>query len=238
MAADDHDETSPDYDNLFASATLDDLVDRLTWQQFEKFVGHMFECAGYQVEHVGHQHFPHGPGVDLNLYNGPGRVKPLARVEVRHYALNNPIQLNDVATFDGFLNLIQNRAVPGFLVTPTSFVPNAWHFAEGAKLTPPGDGQMLMRYIKYVGGSRVNGEYADVHISPPYPTELSYLFEADSKMRSPMRPPRQTRIVTVANGKGGVWKTTSALHIAFARADRCKQRVLLLDACGQTRPHR
>lgn len=233
MATDESNEAPPEYDRLFASATLDDLVDGLTWQQFERFVGHVFECAGYQVEHVGHQHFPHGPGVDLNLYNSPARVRPLARVEVRHYARNNLIALNDVARFDGFLNQIQNRGVPGFLVTTSSFVPNAWTFAEGAKLTTLVDGPMLIRYIRYIGGSRVNGEYADVPISPPYPTELGYLYEADSKMKSTMHPPRHTRIITVANGKGGVAKTTSALNMAFALADRHKQRVLLVDMDGQ-----
>lgn len=92
---------------------------------------------------------------------------------------------------------------------------------------------MLMRYIRYVGGSRVNGEYADVPITPPYPTELSYLFEADNAMRATARPPRHTRILTIANGKGGVAKTTSALNVAFALAYRHKLRVLLVDMDGQ-----
>jgi chromosome partitioning protein len=52
-------------------------------------------------------------------------------------------------------------------------------------------------------------------------------------MKATARPPRRSRILTVANGKGGVAKTTSALNIAFALADHHKQRVLLIDMDGQ-----
>src|SRR5215813_5772096 len=56
----------------------------LSWADFARFVHYLFACAGYNVEDVGQQHFPDGPGVDLNLYDAdPAPEHLLARVEVR-----------------------------------------------------------------------------------------------------------------------------------------------------------
>jgi cellulose biosynthesis protein BcsQ len=95
------------------------------------------------------------------------------------------------------------------------------------------DGKHLLRYIAYIGGSRLSGQYAGIDTAPANPTSPTWLFKADDVASKTMRPPRQTRILTVANIKGGVAKTTTALNMGFALADLQKQRVLLIDMDGQ-----
>lgn len=57
----------------------------------------------------------------------------------------------------------------------------------------------------------------------------SYLFEADA---IPRRNTKQSRVLTVANNRGGIGKTTMALNIGFALAQQGAE-VLLVDMDGQ-----
>jgi chromosome partitioning protein len=63
------------------------------------------------------------------------------------------------------------------------------------------------------------------------PLSPSYLFTADGMYR---RPPQQTAVVALANSKGGVAKTTSALNLAFALSQTHSKRVLVIDMDGQS----
>jgi chromosome partitioning protein len=134
--------------------------------------------------------------------------------------------------FSGVLLAANN--VPGYMVTTSEFGGPAIHFAQNAGNTIHLlDHIRLLRYIAYVGGSRVRGEYAGAPASPPRPTEPECLMAAEEIVKRTARPPRHTRVLTVANGKGGVAKTTTALNLAFALADHKQQRVLLIDIDGQ-----
>ncbi len=96
------------------------------------------------------------------------------------------------------------------------------------------DGSMLMRYITYVGGSRLNGTFDGISLAPTQPTSPVWLFKGSDLAKATRRPPRHARILAVANTKGGVAKTTTALNIGFALADQPhNQRVLLIDLDGQ-----
>jgi hypothetical protein len=79
----------------------------LTPEDFELFIKHVFECAGFDVEYVAELRYPVGPGVDLNLYqpNSGGKRVLKARVEVRGYAPNNFITLQAVREYVGTLHL-------------------------------------------------------------------------------------------------------------------------------------
>jgi chromosome partitioning protein len=165
-------------------------------------------------------------------FNGPIKGKPLVRVEVRRWAEHNWLGYHDVARFIGTLKVA--GGIPGYLVTTSSFTDAAKTAAsavgDSVRLI---DGKRLLRYITYVGGSRLTGQYAGSATAPIQPTSPAWLAKADEIVQKTVRPPRHPRVLVVANSKGGVAKTTTALNIGFALADLHKQRVLLVDMDGQ-----
>jgi chromosome partitioning protein len=86
------------------------------------------------------------------------------------------------------------------------------------------NGNHLVRFIKYIRHSRVK-ELGPRRLSTPSPTPPDYLFLADAIQR---RKATETTVLTVGNNRGGVAKTTTALNLALALAERGK-RVLLVD---------
>lgn len=222
------------FEQLFTMPSLEGmLAPHLEWRAFERFVAYVFTCAGYTVSHVGDRHFPLGPGVDLHLYIGPIKGKPVARVEVRHYAPKNLLGYTDVKDFVGVLTLM--GGIPGYLVTTSGFTENAKTAAAlpGSNCTLI-DGQHLLRYITYVGGSRMQAQYPVTEAQPAAtPISPTILKTGDAVAKKTARPPRQKRIVAMVNNKGGVAKTTTALNIGFALADKHQQRVLMVDTDGQ-----
>lgn len=231
MAAQQDESQQEHFEALFQSPRLEAML-AMTPDEFEQFVKHVFEHAGYLVEVVARKKFPYGPGVDLNLHTNPNMKKPVARVEVRRYGPQNPLTYDDVATFVGTLTLAGNT--PGYLVTTSSFNKNARKAAElpnsNCHLI---DGDMLHRYITYVGGSRVHGQYAGQQIAPPTPLAPEYLLGADKLTKQIQANTPRSRVLMIGNNKGGVAKTTTALNIAFALAEDHHQHVLLVDMDGQ-----
>lgn len=210
---------------LLRSPSLEGMV-ALPWEDFEDFVRFVFEGAGYHVTKVASQHHRHH--VDLELrYKAEGRV--VALVEVRRYTTANIIKAR-VLQFVGALNA---KHVPaGFLVTTTDFTQPGYGVAQevGPKLLLV-NGQHFLRFIKYVHGSRLTGDAAEKLAVPQPLISPSHLFEADS---IPRHHPLTTTVLAIANNKGGVAKTTTALNLAFALADKRRQRVLLVDMEGQS----
>jgi Restriction endonuclease/AAA domain len=199
----------------------------LSWDAFERFVRYLFECAGFTVEHVGSDHHRHH--VDLRLYEGPiARGRPVALVEIRHYR-TAVLKHQTVAAFVG--NLALAGVKRGYLVTTNTFTAPAR--AAAAQAGQRGynvcltDWRHLTRYLAYLRGSRITG--VDGRKRTPLPTPPDCLHAADA---TPRRDPRQTAIVAIANNRGGVAKTTSALSLALALVAK-KKRVLLIDLDGQ-----
>lgn len=227
----DPDDKQRTFEQLFKKPTIEAMLE-LSWQDFQAFVAYVFTYAGFTVDEVSTQFFPHGPGVDFNLFHGSVKGRPAARLEVRKYAPAHPLSFSDVAAFLGVLEL--NQGVPGYLVTTSSFGGPAREAARQAngrvRLV---DGKTLIRYITYVNGSRVEGQYGSVAVSPAQPIAPTLLERATQAAQSTARPPRHTRILVVSNIKGGVAKTTSALNIGFALSDLKHQRVLMIDLDGQ-----
>jgi chromosome partitioning protein len=186
----------------------------------------MFFSAGFAVENVSLQHIPRGPGVDLNLYQPNNTRRIFARIEARRYdPAGAGISKEDVLTFAGTLAYAGD--IQGYLITTSHFHSNARHV-----VSPPGmqhvhlvDGATLLRYITYVYGSRVNDGHGFHRTQQPILP--GWLFNDLAQA-----PRSRTRIITVANNKGGVGKSTTALNIGFALSALGK-RVLLVDMDGQ-----
>lgn len=222
-------DTKPDFENLFAHPSLAKMLDQLTWQQFEDFVRYVFECAGYTVEKVASHPQQH---VDLLLYSGKSQSKPATYVEVRRYATASILKARTLQ-FIGAINVRQGHS--GFLVTTSQFTRGAHQVANESrdpKITLV-DGAMLLRYVTYVGGSRLGGQYAGESTAVTLPISPVILEEADIIYQKTARAQRLTRILAVVNPKGGVAKTTTSLNVAFALAEMQRQRVLLVDMDGQ-----
>lgn len=220
---------SPDFEDLFAHPSIQKMLDQLTWQQFEDFIQHVFESAGYTVVKVASRPRHH---VDLHLFAGTSLTKPTVHVEVRRYA-STSIHKPRVLQFIGGVHNRGGHA--GFLVTTSRFTKDAREAAEESrnpKITLI-DGTMLLRYITYLGGSRLSGQFAGAAVAPTQPISPAILEEADTIYGQTTHAKRKVRVMAIVNPKGGVAKTTSSLNIAFALADVHHKRVLLVDMDGQ-----
>ena len=214
------------FDPLLLAASTDMLHAQFSPKEFERFLAYVFFCAGFAVEYVASDHVPYGPGVDLNLYANTAEQKPFARVEARRYTPEGSgIGVNDVFRFAGVLQYAGD--VPGYLITTAHFAANAQHVIKrpGMKDVRLIDGGDLLRYMRYLYGSRV----ADGHgfhrtLTPILPDWLFSGYAQEARTSA--------RILVVANNKGGVGKTTSALNVGFALA-ALNNRVLLVDMDGQ-----
>lgn len=214
------------FEPFFQAPSIDKLHADLSPTDFERFLGYMFFSAGFNVENVSLRRMPRGPGVDLNVYQPANPRKVFARIEARRYdPEGSGITLEDVLRFAG--TLVAAGAVPGYLITTASFPSNARQVAgrAGMQNVHLVDGATLLRYLTYVYGSRVNnGQGFHRTLQPILP---GWLFNSLSKStRTP------AHIITVANNKGGVGKSTTALNVGFALSSMGK-RILLVDLDGQ-----
>jgi len=216
------------FEDIFKAPKLEDIL-ALEPPEFERFVGYVFTCAGYTVELVSSERFPDGPGVDLDLYTSESAKRPIARIEARRYKPDRKLRFSDVARFLGVLQLA--GGIPGYLVTTSDFADPATIAAEmetahgKARLV---NGKDLMRYITYIGGSRAPD--ASGLKRTPVPVSPDWLLSGSHSLQNMERS--NAYVLTVANNKGGVAKTTTALNLGLALAERGK-RVLLVDMDGQ-----
>ena len=220
--------------NAATSAKLAEVFERpskeamlaLDWSEFEDFVALVFESAGFAVEKVSPR--PKN-NVDLVLHEGTLTGRIVARIEVRRYSTAHIIRAR-VHQFYGAL--VQKGTAPGYIVTTSDFTKPAYEAADAfkGKVTLI-NGERFLRYIRYVRGTRFL-ETDGVSPTMAQPTLLpSILLEAEAILR---RDSKQTRVLAMANNKGGVAKTTTALNVALVLASKpSEKRVLLVDCDGQ-----
>ena len=214
------------FEPFFLAPSIERIYGDLTPTDYERFLGYMFFSAGFSVENVSLRRIPRGPGVDLNLYLATNPRRPFARIEARRYdPTGSGISLEDVLQFAGTLQYAGE--VPGYLITTSHFHANARHVTSRPAMQNMHlvDGVTLLRYITYVYGSRVNDGHGFHRTLQPI---LPYWLFNDVAQASRS----STRIITVANNKGGVGKSTTALNVGFALSSMGK-RVLLVDMDGQ-----
>ena len=184
---------------------------------FEHFVEYVFQRAGFRVNFVAPFH--DGRGIDLELYTKLNGIDVLfAIVQVKRYANDAPPK--DVHALLGAMR--NHPGAQGYLVNTADFTPVARQQVADHQDTVLMSGQYLIRYINYVRGSRMEG---DVQVTIP----PECIRTADDIQR---RDEKRTRVIAIANNKGGIGKTTTAINMAQI-LDSIGQRVLLVDLDSQ-----
>lgn len=127
--------------HLLTNPTQDGML-ALGWEAFTRFVGVMFQQAGYRVEQVALQA---GSGTDLVLYQDVAAVTtPCRYVSVKHVRPPRELAPAEVRAFGRVLAVAD---VPGYLVSATDLSPAAQSAANAIAQLHLLTGDSLMRYM-------------------------------------------------------------------------------------------
>lgn len=204
---------------LFRNPTPESMY-QLTPREFEHFVAYVLRRAGYDAKVVG-PHFLHGVDIEMRV---PGKESIVGGVECKRYTPDKQFVTAAIVQHVKGASAVQEPDAKPFVVTTSDFNANAHKMAlEGTKHTYLVSGAQLVRYIKYVEGSRYDGDDPSTLISP------EFFSGRESVVPSDVKP---ATVLTIANNKGGVGKTTTAYYLG-AELARQGYRVLLVDLDGQ-----
>lgn len=183
-------------------------------EAFVSFVEYTLRRAGYAVRPA-----PQNMHATFEVY-ADGRVsgQPDAYVLVRKVAENYNIGIGDVQRLQADLH----NGAAGFIITQSGFTSEAVSRAQVQPRVHLLDCRQLRRYVDYVRGTREEKSTAPA-------ISLDAVMLADGITR---RDRGTTKILTIANNKGGEGKTTTALYLAKLLGERGKQ-VLLVDLDAQ-----
>lgn len=130
------------FEYLLTHPTADGML-ALGWEVFTRFVGVMFQRAGYRVEQVA---LRAGSGADLVLYRCATEMScPYRYVSVKHV---RPPQVLAPAEVRAFGRVLTETGIPGVLVSATDLSPAAHSAANAVARLHVLTGDHLMRYIQ------------------------------------------------------------------------------------------
>lgn len=204
------------FEALFEHPDIDEML-ALPPVVFQDFVAYVFRRAGYDVKDVSTTYVK---GVDLELKLTLLQGEHLlGGVEVKRFARGNDVDQHTVQHFLG-APLVHHSGI-GYLITTSDFTGPAYQFAQENPALRLINGPHFVRYINYLRGSVDDMPNENAGYIPP-----DCVLAADMLHYQTKRGP--TKVLAIANNKGGVGKTLTARYIASGLA-KSGQRVLLVD---------
>ncbi len=215
---------SPKFDGIFQLASLEAMKSEIKGlkegrpgREFERFCVSLFERAGFRVHDVAQERSV--TGIDFELFPlNSDTTKPLAYVQAKH--VSQTVGVDEVMQLGGVI--LPGPQVMKILITSNRVSPDAKKQAAQYNRFLLMDIDTVIRYIRLIRGTRYVADRTTT-LSP----EL--LAKADEVER---RSSKSTNILTLANDKGGVGKTTSVINIATLLAD-AGANVLVVDMDAQ-----
>jgi chromosome partitioning protein len=193
----------------------------LSQSQFAGFVEYVFQRAGY---HTTKPLLKLATGVDLTLYHAGDYRRLQGAIALQFAQADNPVPAQIVRKLKSS-GAVRKQGGSAYVVTNGNFDPEAYEQAGPNQHTFLLDGNQFCRYVQYVRGSRYHEATGITVLIPPD------MFAGQPLARS--AGDRYTKVLAVANNKGGVGKTTTARYFAQALAEKGK-RILVVDLDPQT----
>jgi len=201
------------FETIYQQPNIDAMI-ALTPKNFERFVAYILTKAGYNVHDVAIKILK---GVDIEISTPSPKSYSVGGVEVKRYQKDGLIDAKVVQKLMGAPVLRGNHK--GFLVTTSNFTKPAIELAQSHKKVHLITGHQFIRYINYVRGSTYESDELPSFIP----------LEAFSHVHDIINSkPLKTKIIAIANNKGGVGKSTSTEYLAHALLAK-GNKVLLVD---------